>query len=258
MKLILFFLVGSMVLLNNTLNLVNEFAFEGKSFESDHLGKVYSINDYSISIVDAQGKKTATYSDNTRGIISSMDVSNPMKIVVFFNETQQVIFLDNQLSLHGDPLDLFQLISRDIQLVAQSGSKNLWLYDRFENQIIQVDYFLNVTNKTGVLNGFLPNSFVPLKIIEKEEKLFVLSQNDGIAVFDIFGSFLYLLPLTNLSDFQIENNTIIYQEGNVLVFYNLITHQEEIKEFPCPKTAIIKKSGNRYQVLSQGTMKIYE
>ena len=237
---------------------VEEYSFSGDYFEVDHLGNVYSISSNSVSMLNDTGEVKYTFSDISLGDISSIDVSNPMKIVVFYKNSGKIFILDNQLSLHNDPLDLFQLVERDIQFVANSGSNNLWLYDQFSNQIIQVDYSMKITNSTGVLTGFLPYDFTPSKIIEKTEKLFVLSTKSELAVFDIFGSFLYKIILPNVSDFQIENNQVIYQKGKTMCFYNLLTHLEECVEIPVENDAIIKKQGNRYFSLLKGDMKVFE
>lgn len=257
MKLLLVFWLG-IVLGVPVIHLVREFQFEGNSFEIDSLGNLYSITESSVSLIDEKGEIIQTFSQNNHGEISSIDVSNPMKIVVFYKSSGQVFFLDNQLSVHADPMDLFQLMDRDVQLIANATSNNLWLYDQFANQIIQVDRFMNITNSSGVLSGFLPHDFEPIKMIEKNEKLYVLSNKYGLAVFDVFGTFLYKIPLEGILNFQIDNEEVIYQKDNSLCFYNTRTHLEQCVSIPVSGNSIIKTNGKHYFALEGNLLKVFE
>ncbi len=241
-----------------TIVVVNSFEVTGTNFEIDPLGNVYILNHSTISKFDNTGQLLQSYSTEDFTEITSIDVSNPMKIIVYYRHSEQIIFLDNYLSLHEDPIDLYELVDRDIQLVCRSGSSNLWLYDQFYNQIIQLDYSMQLTNATGTLQNLLPDKFTPIMMLEKNEKLFVLSAEQGVAVFDIFGNFLYRISIPPTTSIQIEGDNLLYPLKNSMISYNLITHMEEQVTLPVSPQTTIKKQGKKYYTLEDSFMKIFK
>src|SRR3712207_4895040 len=109
------------------------------SFTTDNLGNVYLVKGDLLEKYDAQGKLFKTFSNKTLGKITSVDASNPLKLVVFYKEFNQVLFLDNMLSQSSEILQLNQLLPGQITLVSNSHNNGLWLFDSSTGSLIRFD-----------------------------------------------------------------------------------------------------------------------
>ena len=69
-----------------------------KILEVDKLGLVYLVNNGN-EIIKLQGEQILfRYSSKRLGNITRLDVSNPQKVLVYYGDYYQVVFLDNTLS----------------------------------------------------------------------------------------------------------------------------------------------------------------
>src|SRR6476659_8841896 len=70
-------------------------------FKADNLNNVYMIKDDELIKYLPDGRFFRRYSNLKLGTITSVDVTNPLKILVYYRDFQQIIFLDNQLSVNS-------------------------------------------------------------------------------------------------------------------------------------------------------------
>src|SRR5688572_3667151 len=75
-------------------------------FEADNFGNIYTVKNEELCKYLPNGKRHARYSNLRYGNITSLDVSNPLKILLYYRDFQQIIFLDNQLSVNSNPVSL--------------------------------------------------------------------------------------------------------------------------------------------------------
>lgn len=257
MKSFILFIVFSLLSFTD-LKLIREFEITKENFEVDHLGNLYSWDSSGLDLIGSGGEILKSFGEVNKGELTAIDVSNPLKIIAFYEYSGEVYILDNNLNLHTDAIDLLNLTDRNINIVAYSNNSHFWLYDLFGNEIIRVDQNLKTVNTTGYLNSFLDQEFVPGKIIEKNEKLYVLSKNKGIAVFDIFGSFIKLIPFQGVSDFQISGDFILYQKEESLFVYSQSNHDQTEINFSKDKPSVVKSANGKFYVLSSSLIRVYE
>src|ERR1700690_3966530 len=67
---------------------------------TDQLGNFYIIKNDVLEKYDLKGALTKTYNNKTFGKIDLVDASNPMKVLLFYKNFSQIVFLDNTLSLN--------------------------------------------------------------------------------------------------------------------------------------------------------------
>lgn len=250
-------IVASIFLGVTQIEVVREFDFEGDVFEIDQLGNIYALQRTEILKYTNQGDFLFKFSKPLEGNISTFDVSNPQKIVVFFEATGSIYLLDNQLNQHIDPINVFELSERNVKNVCYSINNHLWLYDSFNQEFIRADHRLALQARTGSFSNYLPSDFFPIKMLEKNDKLYVLSLKHGIAVFDIFGSFIKLMPLNNISDFQIIGDDIVFQSENGICKYNPLSFQQNCIEITTGEQAVIRQFGDEIYVNAGEKMTLY-
>ena len=67
-------------------------------FTSDNLGNAYLIKGHEIFKYLPNGKLFNRYSNLMLGNITSVDATNPLKLLLFYRDFSKIQFLDNQLA----------------------------------------------------------------------------------------------------------------------------------------------------------------
>ncbi|MGZ4100177.1 MAG: hypothetical protein ACXVNM_14925, partial [Bacteroidia bacterium] len=86
-------------------------------FTTDNIGNVYTVKDDELVKYLPTGKFFLRYSNLKLGNITTVDATNPLKLVLYYRDFQQIVFLDNQLSLNSEPVSLEKLGYEQTDLV---------------------------------------------------------------------------------------------------------------------------------------------
>jgi hypothetical protein len=86
-----------------TYRLVCKIPFTGGAFTTDNLQNIYLYHGNSIRKYSPQGQLLYNYSDKSYGAITSVDVNDPLKMLVFYKDFPEIVLLDNTLSQNGNP-----------------------------------------------------------------------------------------------------------------------------------------------------------
>jgi hypothetical protein len=189
-------------------------------FLVDNLGNIYVIHDEELVKFTPAGKKFASYSNLRLGKISHVDVMNPLKILVYYRDFQQIVFLDNQLSVNSEPVSLEKLGLQQTLLVAASTNNSFWLYDRLNNELQRFNEFSKRTGSTGNLKQVLGTDINPSSMREFNGHLYLSDTLNGIYVFDLFSTFIKAVPLKKVFDFTVDDTRIYYTKGNFICNYD--------------------------------------
>lgn len=201
----------------------HDISLKTKSFFVDDLGYLYIIsNQNELTQYDPNLVKRQAYSNERLGSITSMDTNNPLKLLLFYENYQTVIVLDNFLDEIGR-YELFDLGYNEVNAVGKSNDNNIWIYD-------PIDYKLKKINTTGKL---LTESITmynegleyirPEFLAEKGNKVFLYDKDYGFFLFDNLGQYLYKIPLKGLASYQIVNDkTIMFLKDDMIKTYNLV------------------------------------
>src|SRR5574344_1679099 len=97
-----------------TFSLKNKWLLPCDFFTGDPLGNLYTVDNYKVKKIDSLGNAIAYYDQSVYGKIASIDISNPLKIMVFYAYRNKVQFLDRSLSPVDSEIDFFSLLSETI------------------------------------------------------------------------------------------------------------------------------------------------
>ncbi|MEI6865700.1 hypothetical protein [Flavicella sp.] len=171
--------------------------------ETDNfVGCDYDFNIYYFSNTILSKKteqKVFSYSNFIYGNISSVDITNPLNIVVFYRDFNIVIILDSQLN----ETDIIQL-PYDISFVTKGAVNHIWLLTR-NMQTIE-NY--NFRTKT-VVSKTQPLTNTVILNMKSTENYVYLHTKSGIQTFDYLGNFIKEHIDKNIDCFQY-NNRILY------------------------------------------------
>lgn len=207
---------------------VNSFAQEIKiadevvDYKVDRIGNVYYYDAKNIlTKYETAISRYTRFADLKSGKISSIDVSNPLRVVVFYADQAVVKFLDvnlteiNSLQIRNTYPDGW------ISSISSSNNNGLWMYDNLNRRLLKLDDQLNLIFQSGDLFLVLGKKIKPYAVFEYADELFLADTKFGIFVFDLFGGYKKTIPIFTESILQVETNKIYFQKNN-----QWIVHQQ--------------------------------
>lgn len=204
---------------------------------TDNLGSLYIVHNDVINKHNSTGLLLQAYSNKSFGQVTHVDVSNPMKPMLFYRDLAQVIFLDNMMAQQGAPVRFAEEEFPDVQLAAVSRENGLWIYVSQNSELIRLNEQLQITHRTGNLAQVLGMSISPNYLVEQNNRVFLNSPSEGVLIFDVFGTYYKTLPLKQLQYFQVQDEEVIYQQDDKLHSYNIKTL--EMRDYPLPDPPVL-------------------
>lgn len=226
-------------------------------FSVDNLGNIYAVKGDQMQKYSAQWTQVNLYSSKLLGNITSVDVSNPMKIVVFYKNLAQVVFLDNTLSRQGEPVELESAGLELATLVCSSVNNGLWLYDQRNFQLIRLDQNLKIIAETGNIVQQTGGELQPGFLIEKNNWVYLNDTARGILVFDIFGTYSKTIPVKNIHSFQISEDVLFFETGKKFYSFSLNTMDQNEVALPETEFRQVIAGGKRVFILKENELKVY-
>lgn len=202
---------------------------------TDNLANVYVIDKDKITKYDMKLKFQKEFSNKNFGSITTADVTNALRPLLFYREFGRIVFLDNTLSQNGEPIALEKLGYPLATLAASSYDNGLWIYDQPTFELLRFNTALEITNRTGNLSQILGIELQPNFILEKDNRLFVNNPSTGVLVFDVFGTYIKTIPIQNLTTLQVADDEVVYFKPAILRGWNITT--SETTDYIWPESA---------------------
>jgi hypothetical protein len=204
--------------------LVIKAKFDG--FTADNLGNIYTIHDDELVKYLPNAKFFARYSNLKLGSISRVDATNPLKILLYYRDFQQIVFLDNQLSVNSEAVSLEKMGYEQTDLVCSGTNNSFWIYNKQNNELIRFNEKSKKIAATGNLKQVLRREMDPNFMTEYNNYLYLNCPETGIYVFDIFGAFSKIISIPNLHRFQVNDNFIYFQRDSSFCSYNHVLFED--------------------------------
>ncbi len=196
---------------------------KNNQIEIDQYGYFYIIDQDNLIKYDSEGHTLYHYSNKLLGNIDQIDISNPLRPLLFYKDQGLIIVLDNTLSQQKEPISLNELGLYQTSCIANSNFDNgIWLYDIDVNEIIKINHLSQINYRSGNLSVLIPNMEFPiLNLKEKNRKLYVVTRNK-IFVMDQFGSLLSVITLSAEKGLIIKEKNIITYDGNAICQFDIL------------------------------------
>ena len=190
------------------LKLVKTIKGDFKDFEIDNLGNVFLISTSNqLKKLDNKYDSIAIFNNSKKyGDIFSIDVSNPLRVLVYYKDFATILMLDRQLN-GKNVIDLRQHNIFQVSAIAQSFDNRIWLFDEEDNMLKKIDEYGKVLLKTPdfrILFDGTPN-YVPNKIIDMNGLLYLYHPKGGWKLFDYYGGFKTQYAFLNWQDVSVED-----------------------------------------------------
>lgn len=225
--------------------------------EVDNLGRLYVVNDRN-TIINYKPDLTEQYqyANKKSGTVTSLDVTNPLKIVVFFDDFNQVKILDNTLSLITE-LDLSARFA-DVSACSVTNDGNLWIFDPVQFKLIKIRENGTVIFESSNVNDFGMAGVRITDIREKGNYVMLCDRDKGFYFFDNLGQYLYHFPVTTgIKSVQFDGKNVYYYSGTGLKSYSVRLKEVLMIGYPLEMNReglmyILYQGGNYFEINKSG------
>jgi len=241
-----------------TYRLISKIPLESGSFTTDNLQNIYTLNGNVLKKYNSAGVLLCSHSDKAFGDITSMDVYDPMKILVYYKAFPQLVFLDNTLSQNGNGINPADIGYPLASMACISHDNGLWLYDDQTAQLVRLDVNLTTLQKTGSLNQLLGISVNPVSLFEYNNYVYLNDTTQGILIFDSFGTYYKTLPFTGVVHFEVRGDDVFYMHHHKLHAFHMSTITEDIIAQPDSLATQARVEKNLLYEKYRDTIRVYE
>jgi hypothetical protein len=215
-----------------TFKLVAQVQQPARWMEVDKMQQLYlPVGEHDLQKYDVKGVLLSRFNENSLGPITYVDVSNPFRVLVYYDDYTTVIFLDRTLS-EIQRHDLSALDLPQVEALGTASDNNLWLFDNNTYTLKKLDQKNEVLAESLDLNLLLNEPLNPVRLLEANNRVYLNSPNLGLLVFDLFGNYIKTIPLLNLDYFQYYEGQIFYTQDKQLQAYHLLSFQYKNIELP--------------------------
>lgn len=221
------------------------------AISQDRNGQVYFLDrNHNLVRLDSLGRPLGTFSPPQRGRIAAVDATNPMKVLLFYDDRQALLLLDRFLRpiTHLSLLDLdFEGTAKVAALAADNG---FWIFDETALTLHKLDLQLRQTTISTPLNLILDRErFDVRQLSEYQNMVYLLDYNSGIYAFDHLGNYKQKLPFTGLHQVGFRGNELYFVQEGSLHFVNLYTLQKRSIVLPTPNPYVAALAGQGHYFL---------
>lgn len=209
------------------------------NFTVDVRENIYYINSVNELIkTTCSDTSFISYSNRNLGKPTHIDVSNPLKILLFYPDQQTVVILDNQLA-ELSQLSLKGNVNKPnyqpAAICKHTGTDHIWLYDELSRKLIRLDEAGNVLAASEAFDQLFSFAAEVKTLYCVNDKVYVETTNEGILVFDAYASYVHTIEV-NMQVQQITDNYVIGLNNNVIQFYDLRSLQTI--NYPLPSESV--------------------
>lgn len=224
---------------------------------ADHLSNIYLIAaDNSLEKYDSTGVRVAHYSNNRLGKTAYADVSNPLKILLWFADFQTVVILDRTLNEMGQ-LHLSEAGFPAVRCVALAQDGNIWIYDDAGFRLLKISTTGTVLRESQPMNMVFPRRLAATCIRDNGETVFLSDPEQGISAFDQYGYLLRTYPDLKTNQFEVTGDWLVFMDAGVLRFEHLSRFQSLKIALPAAAEGAIWASGRLIFVQSGDGLQVW-
>jgi hypothetical protein len=210
-------------------------AFSGSIADAviDGLDNLYLVSTTGqIRKYTAQGDSTGVYNQvRNFGKLYSLDVSNPLRPLLFYKDFSTIVLLDRFLA-NRSTIDLRRLNILQPGAAGLSYDNNIWVFDEYDNKLKKIDENGNRLLETPDFRTIFSETIRPQRIINENNFVYLADTAYGVAVFDNYGMFKKKIPLPRWRGLQVKENYLIQTRDEDIVVYDTRTFTDQRKPIP--------------------------
>lgn len=193
-------------------------------FTVDNLDNVYILNSRNqVKKFNSNGDSVAVYNDVKKyGQASLIDVSNPLKVLLYYKDFATVVMLDRFLNVVNS-VDLRKQGILQAKAIGQSYDNKIWVYDELEAKLKKIDENGKLLQETPDFRLLLGQSVSPVKILDENKYVYLYDPVKGAYVFDYFGGLKNGILIQQWQNFKVTGKYIFGSKTDSLYRYEIST-----------------------------------
>lgn len=202
-------------------------------FAVDNLDNVYVLNSRGqVKKIDAKGDSVAVFNDIRKfGNPTFIDVSNPLKVLLYYKDFSTVVLLDRMLNIRNS-IDLRKQNIFQVKAIGQSYDNRIWIYDELESKLKKLDEDGKLMQETPDFRLLLGKSINPVKIFDENKYVYIYDSTNGVYVFDYYGTLKNNILIQRWQNLKVAGNYIFGSQADTLYRYEIKTFRYDEWKMP--------------------------
>ena len=227
----------------------------------DVLDNIYLITEKNqLKKIRSNGDSLAVFNDVKKfGNPTLLDVSNPLKVLLYYKSFSTVIIIDRFLAVRNT-INLRNQNIFKVKTLATSYDNNIWIFDEQNISLKKINDEGKVLSETLDLRQLFDTVPSPSQITDKNNFVYLYDENRGFYIFDYYGSFKNNLPFLNWKHIAVYGNKLMGFKGDT--FYSYEINSFNLKSYKLPdffKDYIdIKTMNGKIYLLKKTGVEIYD
>lgn len=230
------------------------------NFSVDNLGNIYMLyQNGQLKKLRPNGDSLAVFNNVRRfGKVYSIDVSNPLKVLLYYKDFGTIVILDRFLNERAT-IDLRRQNLLQVRAIGQAYDNNIWIFDELELKLKKISDDGRLIDQSTDFRMVFDSVPSPSHIIDQDKLVYLYDPAKGVYIFDYYGGFQNRIPFTGWTDFAVINKALFGRDKNYLYRYDMGSLQ--LQQIPAPSfmyeaEKIVVNPGNVY-LLKDGVIMVY-
>jgi hypothetical protein len=202
-------------------------------FSVDNLGNIYVINpDNQLKKLSPRGDSLAVFNDVRRyGKIGSIDVTNPLKILVYYRDFTTIIELDRFLNIINT-IDLRTQNILQAKTVGLAYDNNVWVFDELDAKLKRIADDGSLVDQSTDFRQLFDTVPEPVSVRDRDGLVYLYDTVKGVYIFDHYGTLKTHLDLSGWRDFDVIGKNMLGHDETKFYRYQQATLN--LQEEPIP------------------------
>jgi hypothetical protein len=245
---------------NDTFLLERTIRGDFNAMEIDILNNLYLITaSNQLKKISPRGDSIAVFNDVKKfGNPSLIDVTNPLKVLLYYKNFATVVMLDRLLSPRNS-INFRQQQIFSVKAIATSYDNNVWLFDEQDLKLKKIDENGKILQETTDWRLIMDEVPSPQNIIDANNFVYLYDPAKGFYVFDYYGTYKNNLPFLHWENIAISGNRLTGFSNRQFFSYGLQTLQLKTYNLPpfLNNYSSIKAMNGKLYLLKKEGIEIY-
>ncbi len=187
----------------------------------DNLGNIYVLDEENrLEKLNSAGDSLAVFNDVRRfGRLSYIDVSNPLKILLYYQEFSTIVMLDRLLT-RINSIDLRKFNYVQVKCIGLGYDNNIWIYDEVTGTLKRIADDGSLLLETTDIRQMASDVPDPVSLTDQGGQVYLFDPELGAYQFDHYGGFHRFIPLKHWDHFSVVDNKLVGWTGSDFLRYD--------------------------------------
>ncbi|HET9823915.1 MAG TPA: hypothetical protein VFP87_01205 [Chitinophagaceae bacterium] len=229
-------------------------------FTVDNLDNVYVLTSTDqLKKYNANGDSVAVFNNVRKfGKVSTIDVSNPLKVLLYYKDFSTIVVLDRLLTVRNT-IDLRQQNIFQVNAIGQSYDNNIWVYDEGNSKLKKIDDQGKTLLETTDFRQLFDQAPQIKNIFDQDGFVYLYDPQQNLFVFDYYGALRNKIRITGWDDLKVAGNFIFGINNDTLHRYEINSFRTSEEKLPGPlkNSSKVNFTSARLYALKKDLLEIY-